>query len=207
MKKFFLALALVAVASTGAFAQRYNRASWGIMGGFTYSSANIKHIEASNVSNFHIGLTAEIPLMLGFAIQPSVLYQTKGTGFGPSSEALDLKAFETKVAYLEVPVQVQWGIDLGLLRPYALAEPFVGLRLGSQNEGIAKGVKKYLNNMEYGLGVGAGVDVWKLQLSVKYFWNLGSVYDFNGKEIEDTIKDALKVNNFNGVTVSLAVFF
>ena len=58
------------------------------------------------------------------------------------------------------------------------------------------------------------MDVWRLQLSVKYFWNFGKIYDKDGNvgPIGDTIKDAVKDavnngNNFNGVMVSAAFFF
>ena len=54
------------------------------------------------------------------------------------------------------------------------------------------------------------MDVWRLQLSVKYFWNFGKIYDKDGNvgPIGDTVKDAVSNgNNFNGVMVSAAFFF
>lgn len=207
MKKFVFAAAVVAamVFCTDASAQRYNSARVGLMGGFTSSSTSIKNMDSKSVSLYHVGLTAEIPLFGGFAIQPGLLYQV--------SESLG--SFETKVGYLEVPVQVQWGLDLLAFRPYVLAEPFVGFRLGQSTKGeVADKLKDNLKKVEYGLGVGAGVDVWRLQLSVKYFWNFGKIYDKDGNvgPIGDTVKDAVKDavnngNNFNGVMVSAAFFF
>lgn len=218
MKKLVFAAAIVAatVFCTDASAQRYNSARVGLMGGFTSSS--IKNMDSKSVSLYHVGLTAEIPLLGGFAIQPGLLYQVKGMSadkFNSSTISESLGSFETKVGYLEVPVQVQWGLDLLAFRPYVLAEPFVGFRLGQSTKGeAADKLKDNLKKVEYGLGVGAGVDVWRLQLSVKYFWNFGKIYDKDGNvgPIGDTVKDAMKDavnngNNFNGVMVSAAFFF
>ena len=220
MKKLVFAAAIVAatVFCTDASAQRYNSARVGLMGGFTSSSTSIKNMDSKSVSLYHIGVTAEIPLFGGFAIQPALLYQVKGMSadkFNSSSFSESLGSFETKVGYLEVPVQVQWGLDLLAFRPYVFAEPFVGFRVGQNTKGeVAGKLKDDLKKVEYGLGLGAGVDVWRLQLSVKYFWNFGKIYDKDGNvgPIGDTVKDAVKDavnngNNFNGVMVSAAFFF
>ena len=220
MKKFVFAAAVVAamVFCTDASAQRYNSARVGLMGGFTSSSTSIKDADSKSVSLYHIGVTAEIPLLGGFAIQPGLLYQVKGVSadkFNSIPISKSLESFETKVGYLEVPVQVQWGLDLLAFRPYVFAEPFVGFRVGQNTKGeIAGKLKDDLKKVEYGLGLGAGVDVWRLQLSVKYFWNFGKIYDKDGNvgpivdKVKDTVKDAVNNgNNFNGVMVSAAFFF
>lgn len=220
MKKLVFAAAIVAatVFCTDASAQRYNSARVGLMGGFTSSSTSIKDADSKSVSLYHIGVTAEIPLLGGFAIQPGLLYQVKGVSadkFNSIPISKSLESFETKVGYLEVPVQVQWGLDLLAFRPYVFAEPFVGFRVGQNTKGeIAGKLKDDLKKVEYGLGLGAGVDVWRLQLSVKYFWNFGKIYDKDGNvgPIGDTVKDVVKDavnngNNFNGVMVSAAFFF
>lgn len=220
MKKLVFAAAIVAatVFCTDASAQRYNSARVGLMGGFTSSSTSIKDADSKSVSLYHIGVTAEIPLLGGFAIQPGLLYQVKGVSadkFNSIPISKSLESFETKVGYLEVPVQVQWGLDLLAFRPYVFAEPFVGFRLGQSTKGeVADKLKDSLKKVEYGLGVGAGVDVWRLQLSVKYFWNFGKIYDKDGnvgpigETVSDKVKDAVNNgNNFNGVMVSAAFFF
>ena len=61
--------------------------------------------------------------------------------------------------------------------------------------------------MEYGLSLGAGLEIWKLQVSAKYFWNFGSVYNSDVAKTGETIGGVLDGNNFNGVAVSVALFF
>ncbi len=182
----------------------------GVMGGFTSSSTSIKNVDNKSVSLYHVGLTAEIPLLGGFAVQPSVLYQVKGLSadkWGSSNISETVGSFETKVGYLEVPVQIQWGPDLLLFRPYVFAEPFAGYRLGQSSKGVfADGLKESLKKFEYGLGLGAGLEIWKLQVSFKYFWNFGDIYSTGGNLVDST-KDAVKGKSFNGIMVSVAVFF
>ncbi len=210
------AMAVLAVSLDAAAGTR-DKARAGIIAGFTSSSSNAKNVDASSIGRYHIGLTAELPIAYGFAVQPSILYQTKGTKLsdvGPENFRLDARA-----AYLEIPVQVQWGPDLVAFRPYVFAEPFVGYGLfakAKRSENGASPMKTTsfkgagMARWEYGLGLGGGIDVWRFQLSVKYFWNFGSLYSENGKmnDVGQTVKEAFKDGrNFNGVTFSLAFMF
>lgn len=207
---FAVVLAVALLFGTDAFAQRYTSSRVGVMGGFTSSAAKIKDVDTKSVSLYHIGLTAAFPVGGGFSIQPSVLYQVKGASADNLGDMTvsDLgKSFETKVGYLEVPVQIQWGPDLMLFRPYVFAEPFVGYKISSSNNETAKVLKDELKKVEYGLGLGAGIDVWRLQISAKYFWNFGKIYE-TGDTAESTIRDAVNNgNNFNGIMASVAFFF
>mgnify|MGYP002524661687 CR=1 FL=1 len=203
--------------SFNAVAGNRDKARAGVMAGFTSSSSNAKNVDASSIGRYHVGLTAELPIAYGFAVQPSVLFQSKGTklsDIGPEKFRLDARA-----SYLEVPVQVQWGPDLVAFRPYVFAEPFIGYGLfakAKRYEAEAAPIKSSsfkgagMSRWEYGLGLGAGIDIWKIQFSVKYFWNFGSLYSESGKmnDVGETVKDAFKDGrNFNGVTFSLAFMF
>lgn len=200
--------------------------SYGVMAGFTSSSSNVKNFKTSSVSLYQAGVALRIPLVAGFVIQPGLVYQVKGASLDKAGDLgflPTLKTMDTKVGFLEVPVQVQWGPDLMAFRPYVFAEPFVGIGVNTQNtattlELVKKSSKDFkdsaVSRLEYGLGLGAGIEVWKFQLSVRYFWNFGSLYQEgeSGKEtlndVAQTIKGAFKdKKNFNGITASVAFFF
>ena len=203
-----LAAMLVVTASLlsmSATAGDYGTTRFGPVAGLTSSGASLKDFSAKNIAQYHAGLTVEIPLGLGFCIQPSVLYQVKGMSLDKVTDSSIKEignSFEGKFGYVEVPVQFQWGPDLIAFRPYALAEPFVGYRIGSNEEGAA--FKDALQKVEYGLGVGAGVDVWKFQVSAKWFWNFGDIYKSDASATWDTMKS---MKNFQGIIVSLAFLF
>jgi hypothetical protein len=69
-----------------------------------------------------------------------------------------------------------------------------------------------LRRFEYGLGLGIGIDFWRMQLTGRYFWNFGSLSADGGtvdsEYIGDTVRSAFKdKKHFNGMSVSLAYFF
>ena len=218
MKKLLISV-LVALTMFGANAGAQVR--FGILGGFTSSSSKVSDIDASSISLYHAGFTVKAVFLL---------YQMKGTSMEnyeklPLAEAVGLTKVETKVGYLELPVQLQYGLDLLVMRPYLFAEPFVGYAVNLNNDakGLnavaeqAKAIKNdfkesNFNRFEYGLGVGAGVDLGSLQLSLKYFWNFGSLAEKdevpNGSDITKAITKAIKdKQSFNGISISLAYFF
>ena len=92
-------------------------------------------------------------------------------------------------------------------RPYGFVEPFIGYQISSNGKGEAKSLSKELQKMEYGLSLGAGLDISHIQLSAKYFWNFGSVYKSDVAKTGSTIGGILDGNNFNGIAISAAFFF
>ena len=210
MKKL-LVIALAALLGVGASAQDF-----GVIAGFTSSSATLKGVSSGTVAGFHIGGAYNLRLPLGFALQPELIYNVKGTSL---SEA---KANVT-VGYLELGVQGQWGTNLAIGRLYAFLDPYLGYGVNndfkfSSSENVS-GAWNYMQKLEYGVGFGVGFMFAKdLMLSAKYYYNFGSLYDENGN-VKASMSDLKTVavngitqlfkggNSFNGVTISVGYFF
>lgn len=199
-----LLFAVVANAGDGKF---------GIIGGLTTSTTNIKEatqlVKSGSVSNYHIGVTYNKPLALGFALQPSLLYNVKGAEV---KNVTGLGDFDFSAGFIEVPLQIQWSpiTILKVAKPYVFAEPFVGYAVNSKAQssvgGSAVNWDKVKAGFEGGLGLGAGVTVINhVQVAVKYYWNFGPLYtaDISVESIADKIKN----NSCNGLTVSAAFLF
>ena len=205
---FALAAAVAALTfSVTANAQHYDNTRFGITAGVTSSSSKVKDVDSKSISLYHAGLALEIPLGAGFAIQPEAIYQVKGmslSNFGESTTSAIGNSFETKVGFVEIPVQIQWGPDLMVFRPYGFIEPFVGYQISSGGD---KTLKSELQKVEYGMSLGAGLDIWRLQVSAKYFWNFGDVYKSDLGKTGDVITGLKDGNTFNGFAVSAAIFF
>lgn len=213
MKRLFLAaVAAVAVMASGLNADA--QVKFGVLGGFTSSSTKASDIKTESVSLYHAGVAARVALPYDFAIQPQLVYQVKGTAVDGT-----VNDFNMKTGYVELPVQLQWGPDLMVCRPYVLAEPFVGYAVNVKSvtsatpiEYVVNDFKNLnLNRFEYGLGVGAGIEVWRLQLSAKYFWNFGQIAGDGEKLSDKIIGEGYKAisdgKSFSGINVSLAIFF
>ena len=186
--------------SAAAFAQS---AAFGVTAGFTSSQLKLKEVDVKSASGFNAGVTCRLPLLAGLVLQPGVTYNVKGSNW-------DAVKSQSKLGYFEIPVQVQWGIDLLMLRPYVFAEPFLGYALSGRKvlAGNESGMdmSNMKNRFEYGFGLGAGVDLFDhLQVSFKYFWN---VEDCDINSYFSALSDKLKKrNSFDGLMISIGYFF
>lgn len=210
MKKLFIALAALVV-SVSAFAQS------GIIAGVTSSSTELKDAadNAADITLYHIGVARRISLGL-IGVQPALIYNVKGTRL----EDFDSKSINFKTGFLELPVQIQVGLPIASFRPYAFLEPFVGYAITNSAAGQSTNIQNIQNKLqsvkwdniknrlEYGAGIGAGIDLFdRLQVSVRYFWNLGELYD--GAEIKDLINsgtEVMKNEKCSGIMASVAIF-
>ena len=196
MKRFFLATFAVGIMAMFAFGNLASaRNNVGVIGGATFNTSKLTEVQGSTLTQWHAGLAFKFRLPLGFAIQPSILYQVKGTKL---QDARNLN-----IGYLEVPVSVQWGPDLIICRPFAELTPFVGY-------GLNNSIKDWrnLNRWEYGVGLGAGIDIWRFQINARYNWNLGKLSNANiSSDAQSMLGQEFRHNHFGGVTLSLAYFF
>jgi len=74
----------------------------------------------------------------GFAIQPEVLYASKGAA-GSGAFDGDLDA-ELRLAYIEIPVLLKFTVGTSIARPYFFAGPTIGFKLSCEIEGSSGGV-------------------------------------------------------------------
>ena len=204
MKKFIVIVASLLVAVSA-------HAQFGVVAGITSTKSNLKEAwaDVKNITQYHVGLTYKLDLGL-LAIQPSILYNMKGTKLDVASANVGAAELDYKTGYIEVPVQLQLGLNLGVARIYGFAEPFIGYAItnsatlgGTDLKANWENVK---NRLEYGVGLGAGVELIKhVQVSVKYFWNMGDMYGTNISfaGITKTIGE----QKASGIAASVALLF
>lgn len=154
---------------------------FGIKAGLNFNSISDvkigdKKTTMDNKTGFHAGVIYQAKLPLGFALQPELLYTSKNAGKDDA---------ELKMRYFQLPVNVQWGADLVMFRPYLQVSPYIGYAFSN---GSSKALKELtgitFNKFAYGIGVGAGLEIWKFQISGRYCWDLGTVASFKEKGVE-----------------------
>lgn len=182
--------------------------TWGITGGINLEASKFSEVDIKARTGWSAGLIYSYDLPLGFSLQPSIVYHQKGTNV--------TEQVAQNMGYIEVPVSVQWGPDLLLFRPFLDATPYIGYAITNQTKISVPGVKDIVSGswegkerLEYGLGLGAGINIWKLQFIARYNWSFGSIYNVEGWDyLKDQITGLKKTNdNFGGVTLSLAILF
>ena len=186
MKKLLTVIVVVLASVTMAHAQ------FGIVGGYTSSTTKLADAakEVSSASLWHAGVAYKINIG-ALAIQPSLTYNMKGT---------TIDNVQYKSGYVEASAGLQVGLDLLVARPFLVAEPFIGYQV----TGNEAAVKDVTNKLEWGFGVGVGVDVIKhVQLRVEWFKNLGALAGASGEQAVNALKDT----NYQGIKITAGLFF
>jgi hypothetical protein len=184
---------------------------FGVTGGLGWNKSKFNFTEMVKEkapAGWNAGLTMSVDLPLGFSVQPSLLYHQK--------EAMLTDHIGQSMGYLELPVSVQWGPDLLVFRPFLDCTPYIGYALS--NKTYTSGAVSIESDnfwtgkqrVEYGLGLGGGIEVWRFQIVARYNWNFGRLFDDIGSS--GALKDHLSnldrdSGNFGGVTLGLALFF
>ena len=203
--KRILTVVLAALMLTGISASA--QAKWGVTAGLNFNTSKFSEVDVKARTGWSVGGTCLVDLPLGFSVQPSLLYHQKGANI--------TNELSQSMGFLELPVSVQWGPDLLIFRPFLDVTPYVGYALSNKFSASVAGIVlsdegwKGKERFEYGLGLGAGVNVWKLQFIARYNWNFGCLYNVEGwDDIKPHLKDLnSKSENFGGVTLSLAFLF
>ena len=127
----------------------------------------------NNLTGYHAGVGFRTGTWSGLRFQPELIYNLRGTRVD------DVTSW--KMGYLEMPLNLQWGLDLIVMRPFLQVAPTIGYDFMNTTSDTASGkalgnVTLDANRLEYGLSIGGGLDVMNsIQLSVNYNWNFGSV--------------------------------
>ena len=169
MKKLALILSVFLLSAVSLHAQK----GFGFKAGMNFNSMsdlefNDLKTSVNRKTGFHAGVLYQWDLPAGFALQPELLYVQKG---GSVSEKGDFT-----MHYLQLPVNVQWGLNLVLFRPFVMVSPFLSYQI-SKDSNIS-GLNWNTEKLGYGIGLGAGLDLWKFQVSGKYNWDLGKASEF-----------------------------
>ena len=206
MKKLFAIVAAMIVSITVASAQ------FGIVCGLTSSNTEVDFKDlkknVDGICQYHVGFAYNIPLIIGFAVQPELIYQVKGVKI--SSNEGDEK-LEGKTGFAELGVGVQLGIDFNVVRPFIFAKPYAGVAIDNcKKNGTDSAFENAKKNLECGMSFGAGTDLFNhFQISLEFYKNLG--YLFNEGKFNDNVSDAFKdfsnLKSYNGVKLTIGIFF
>jgi hypothetical protein len=175
MKKYLIALILMFCISSAALAQ----GNFVVKAGLNFNKLQDIKIDNPEQSwnsqtGFHAGIGGQyrIPLV-GLSFQPEILYSRVRTDM---MERVSEKSYNFRLDYLEVPLNIQWGINILFLRPYVFAAPYVRYALAKGNA-LEEVPWEDLNRFDYGLKPGCRTgdleiaNIGQIQLE---FWTTGT---------------------------------
>jgi hypothetical protein len=166
--------------------------------------------KVKGAASYQVGVLLQAKL-LGLAIQPEVLYSVKSSTITNAaiSGVSSIADMYYESQNIEVPINLQYGLDLGLARAYIQAGPYFSflasaLVNGSKDE-FENNWKDKISTFDYGVGLGVGLEVLGIQVSCKYDWGLGKLGDeINVAGIQTNPFNDLKYKN---LSISLAYLF
>lgn len=178
----------------------YSQTRFGIKGGLNFT--NISNLSSDvektwkNQTGYQLGVALQIKIpVIGLAIQPELLYSTVKSASDNGNEI--------NLDYLTLPVNIQLGTDMLFFRPFIVASPFVSYMIDN-NVRLEDQPVDEINRFDYGVGVGVGIDIWKLQIMGKYNWGLGKLENAGDEwDQSETYKDA----TLQGFQLSIAFLF
>ena len=118
----------------------------------------------------------------GFVVQPELLYSRKGCMFLGSG-------LKYNISYVELPVNLMYRLQIAEVKPFIMLAPYGAYAFKLEEDGDMTSDDTYsslINKWDYGIGLGAGFDVWKIQLSFKYNWGIAQVID-NADKIRNNV--------------------
>ena len=209
MKKLLVVFAALLLTSAAVSA----KGGFGVTAGFNTNAAKLNDVSLDSRYGWNAGITYQLNLPLGFSVQPALLYTQKSgavaiTGLGILNELVSGSVYQS-VGSLSVPVSVQWGPDLIVARPFLDVTPYVGYALTNKLKAVdpdIEGVTEGKKGLDYGIGLGAGINVWRLQAVVRYNWSFGTMGNLN-EFFNVDYAEAIKNTVYGGISVNVAYFF
>lgn len=164
---------------------------FGVKGGLNYSTFNDTE-DVEYKTGFLIGGYANFKIpMSPVSVQPEVLFAQ----YGAKAEGAD---FEFNVNYVQIPVLLKFGFETPAAQPNVYFGPYMSFNTKAEvaNNDGSFNLEDDAKDTEFGVIVGAGVDISKLRLGLRYSAGLTNV-------AEDDFNDSAK-NGAIALTVGIA---
>ena len=128
---------------------------------------------------FLIGGMMEYSFSESFALQPELLYVLNGTKHKASTE-LNALASTTSLHNIQLPVNLKYKFGVEDLKFYVTAGPSISYIAGARQTIGSVGTNLFgeidaLKRMDFGLGVGFGVEIKKIAIGAGYNYGLSNI--------------------------------
>jgi hypothetical protein len=137
---------------------------FGVKAGVNFSEFNSK-VQAvrtsDNGTSWQVGLASQFKIpLIGLGIQPELLYSVN-------------KGEDNSIGYFHVPVNLRWQpLPIPFIKPVILVGPYFGYAVNFKGfDNIKDDIKRF----DWGIGLGGGIEIWKLQIEGRYNWGLQNI--------------------------------
>lgn len=135
---------------------------FGVKGAVNFNDYKTKSVTLDNRTGWQVGVMARFKLpIVGIGIQPEALYTYRSTKYEGSS---------AHTSYLQVPLNAIWTFGIGNLNAFLNAGPYFSYAID-----LNRKAKDAIDKFDWGLGLGAGLDIGKIHAGVRYDWGLQNI--------------------------------
>ena len=177
MKKLLLSVFLLS--GFIVFSASNTQAQFAIKGGANFANINDTDLSADTRTGFMGGITYDFKIPFSpVSIQPGVFYAQKG-----ADDWGGLDGASVKLDYIEVPVVAKFDfiLDNPMFTPNVYFGPYVGFNVNAESElsgdggEISGDIDDQVKNTDFGVVVGAGADISRFNLGVRYSAGLSNI--------------------------------
>jgi hypothetical protein len=137
---------------------------FGVKAGVNFSEFNTKEqILKDNGTAWQVGLVSQFKIpLIGLGVQPELLYSVnKG------------EDNDNSIGYFTVPINLRWQpLPIPLIKPVILVGPYFGYAINFKG---FNNIRDDINRVDWGIGLGGGVEIWKFQIEGRYNWGLQNI--------------------------------
>jgi hypothetical protein len=152
-------------------------------------------MDPKTLVGFNVGVISEIPLSGNLSLQPAVLYSAKGSKYSITFFEVTEEA-EISPSFLEIPVNALYKFDLGTLKLFLNAGPYLAYGIGGKTKsgGVSaeirygSGENNDMKRFDFGLNFGAGLDIKNFLISAHYGLGLANMAPITTENTESKIK-------------------
>ncbi len=163
-----------------------DESEWGVKGGINFSNYYSDEIDDQNMRiGYNLGLFFKAQVLDFLAIQPEVLYSTRGATTKYDNFITGEAEFTQQLNYLEVPVLGVLNLSDNLnihAGPYAayLMQASVENKADNSSFNFIEDLDESdFNRLDYGIAVGAGLEFDILRFGARYNLGLSEIGDVN----------------------------
>jgi hypothetical protein len=186
-----------------AFTNVNSQVTTGYIFGLNLSTMTLKNKDISStpetLPGIHFGGAIEIPVIGDFALNPGLLFSAKGTTY-----KIDTLEYSISPIYIEVPVIAVYSFGSDEVKITVFAGPYFAFGVAGykiqpggelKNLSFGTGKNNDLKTLDWGLNLGAGVNIKGLLISAQYGIGLANVSPL-------TTPDSEMKNRVIGITIS-----
>lgn len=159
----------------------------GIKGGLNVSNLYIDDVSDENLRpGFHIGVFTQLPVGEFFAIQPEVMYSTKGASATYDSELFNLEGdYSFNLNYVDVPILASFRLGESAdiqIGPYVSYLTNANISTDGAVDDSANLDRDNFNTIDYGLSAGFQMNFSAVSVGARYNYGLNQIADSEAAE-------------------------